>query len=143
MNQAARLRPARPRRTLPSAALILLAVCAALGWTPPAHAAVSCSAISCQGKYSELVEFLYTLHEGTVRIRVTQPVIDSLSETGLCTLESGKYIKIPAPDGDGGEESQLAQLYLSYAFDGHLLLRPRADADGECEVAYILALYPE
>lgn len=103
--------------------------------------AAVCNDILCIGKYSELINNIHTFSSGTVRLEVTQMVIDAISQssTAACTLVVGGEIPV-TPDGDGGEEEILTQLYLSAVLDSEIWLRWIPDSSGSCALGYIRAV---
>lgn len=99
------------------------------------------SGASCVGQYGDLINHLFTDHNGTVRIFMSQMAIDAISGASYCELDEGVFVSVD-PDGDGGEENILNQLYISRVADLHLTLRfwPRS-SDGKCILLYVRALY--
>ena len=103
--------------------------------------AAVCSDVLCTGKFSELIDNIQTFSSGTVRLEVTQTMIDAInqSSTAACTLAVSSHIAV-TPDGDGGEEEILTQLYISSVLDSEISLRWNSDSSGSCVLAYIRAV---
>lgn len=103
-----------------------------------------CNNGACGGLFSETIDHIYTPSNGKVTIVPTQRVLDHIITNGICTINdtgNTSFIFLE-PDGDGGEETILTQLYISRVLDSWIVVKVSArPSDGKCQVDYTRALY--
>ncbi len=114
------------------------------GGAPLTTKALSCVTNNnyCEGSFNELIRWIKTYKDGSVKLQLRTEIPDSLASSLACAFAGGARVDVsPKTDGDDGEESILNQLYISAALNTKIRLKFVEGTDGLCKLDHIFAYF--